>query len=246
MNPQRLSVTLILPTMNEIDGMKWFMPRLKKEWYDELIIIDGGSKDGTIEYCKENNFPVFIQSGRGLTNAYDEAFRLSTKDVVVTVTPDGNSIPELIPELIEKICEGYDMVIASRYLGLAKSSDDDIFTGFGNKLFTGIINLLFRAHYADTLVAFRAYRREAIHRMSLYDQDKQNWLKKRFFEMNSWETGSSIRAAKLKLKVSEIPGDEPKRIGGKRKLSIVKNGLGVLFQILHEFIIGNKFCSKKI
>ena len=62
--------------------------------------------------------------------------------------------------------------------------------------------------------------------------------------MNSWETGSSIRAAKLKLKVCEIPGDEPKRIGGVRKLSIIKNGLGVLLQILHELIIGNRFTEK--
>lgn len=235
------SVTIIIGTLNEIDGMKWFMPNLKKEWYDELIIVDGGSTDGTIEFCKANGYPVFVQPGRGLPNAYDDAFKRSTKSIIVTVTPDGNSLPEFIPQLIENIRQGYDMVIASRYLGTARSEDDDVFTAFGNRLFTSMINFMFRAHYTDTLVGLRAYRRQAIEAMRLCGQDEQGWLKKRFFEMNSWETGASIRAAKLKLKVSEIPADEPRRIGGKRKLSIIKNGLGVLFQILHEYIIGRNF-----
>jgi hypothetical protein len=57
-------------------------------------------------------------------------------DVVITFSPDGNSIAELIPELVNKMKEGYDMVIVSRYLNEAKSEDDDIITAFGNWLFT--------------------------------------------------------------------------------------------------------------
>lgn len=71
MTTKKLQVTVILPTLNEIDGMKWFMPRLKKEWCDELIIVDGGSTDGTIEFCRENGYPVFIQSKKGYANAFN-------------------------------------------------------------------------------------------------------------------------------------------------------------------------------
>lgn len=105
------------------------------------------------------------------------------------------------------------MAIASRYISNARSYDDDIFSKFGNKIFTKMINFLFGAGHTDTLVGLRAYNRSAICRMHLYDQHRQGWLKSKFYLMNSRETGSSIRAAKLKLKICEIPGDEPKRIG---------------------------------
>jgi hypothetical protein len=54
--------------------------------------------------------------------------------------------------------------------------------------------------------------------------------------MNSWETGASIRAAKLKLNVAEIPGDEPARIGGIRKMSVIRNGFGTLFQVFYDYL----------
>ncbi len=241
MNKKRLPISIILPTLNEIDGMSWFMPRLKEEWYEEIVVCDGGSTDGTIEYCKEHGYPVFIQSGKGLPLGYVEAMKHCTKDIIVFATPDGNSLPELIPELVAKINEGYDMVIGSRYLGSAKSDDDDFFTAIGNRVFTKIINIIFRANYTDTLVGLRAHRRETLLSMKLEHLEQENWLRKNFFQMNSWETGSSIRAAKMKLRVAEIPADEPARIGGVRKLSIIKNGLGVVLQILNEWIIGLKF-----
>lgn len=79
-------------------------------------------------------------------------------DIVLTFSPDGNSIPEFIPELINKMKEGCDMVIVSRYLDDAKSDDDDFITGFGNWLFTKTINVLHGGHYTDAMVIFRAYR----------------------------------------------------------------------------------------
>lgn len=133
------------------------------------------------------------------------------------------------------------MVIASRYKDSAKSHDDDCITAIGNRLFTWLINLLFRASFTDTLVGLRAYRRSALLEMAMYKQEMQGRIKAKFIYMNSWETGSSVRAAKLKLKTAEIPGDEPMRIGGVRKLHVIKNGTGVLLQILHEKITGLRF-----
>ena len=234
-------VTLIVPTLNEIEGMEWFMPQLKQEWYEELIVIDGESTDGTVEYCNKNNYPVVFQSGKGLARATDDAFAHSTKDIIIFVTPDGNSLPELIPQLVAKMKEGYDMVIVSRYLGNAKSYDDDFITAFGNKMFTKMVNVFFKANYTDSLVIYRAYRRDAILKMGLHKQEGENRIKNRFSTyVNSWELGSSIRDAKL-IRVAEIPGDEPKRIGGNRNLSIIKHGFGALYQIFYELFASSKF-----
>ena len=77
--------------------------------------------------------------------------------------------------------------------------------------------------------------------MGLHKQEGKNRIKNRFSTyVNSWELGSSIRGAKL-IRVAEIPGDEPKRIGGNRKLSIIKHGFGALFQIFYELFASSKF-----
>lgn len=232
---RRKGVTLIMPTLNEIEGLKQILPEIDRSLFNEIIVVDGRSTDGTIEYCKDQSLTVLIQPNRGIPDAESHAFKHSSGDAIIIFTPDGNSLPHLLPVLCEKIYEGYDMVIASRYCGGAQSEDDDFLTAIGNRLFTFIVNILFKARYTDTLVGLRAYRREAIEKMNLANIADENRLRARYFYMNSWELGSSIRAARLKLNVLEIPGDEPMRIGGKRKLSIIKNGFAALVQILSDF-----------
>lgn len=219
-----MRTTLLIPTLNEIEGMRQVMPRIRKEWVDEIIIVDGNSIDGTAEYAKKEGFFVLEQKTKGLVNAYREAMEIATGDVIVTFTPDGNSIPELIPQLVKKMSEGFDMVIVSRYADGAKSYDDDIVTRFGNWMFTKMINILFGGHYTDTLVGFRAWKKD------LFKLARTN----RFADVGGFEPLSSVKCAKLKLKVSEIPGDEPARIGGVRKMRPLVNGSAILLLIIKE------------
>ncbi len=55
---RRLKHTMLVMTLNEIDGMKAVMPRVRPEWLDQIIVVDGGSKDGTIEWAKEQGYEV--------------------------------------------------------------------------------------------------------------------------------------------------------------------------------------------
>ena len=89
--------TLFVLTYNEIEGMKAIMPRIKKEWVDEIIVVDGGSTDGTLEYAKEQGYVTHVQKKKRLRNAYIEGFPLIKSDYVITFSPDGNSVPEAIP-----------------------------------------------------------------------------------------------------------------------------------------------------
>ena len=56
---------LLVFTLNEYEGMKHIMPRIQREWLDEILIVDGGSTDGTIEYARENGFQVYCQKRKG-------------------------------------------------------------------------------------------------------------------------------------------------------------------------------------
>ena len=229
-----MKTTLLVMTLNEIEGMKAIMPKIKREWVDQIIVVDGGSKDGTIEWSREQGYEVYVQKQRGFRHAYCEVMPLVKGDVLLTFSPDGNSVPELIPDLIQKMREGYDMVIASRYLGDAKSDDDDPITAFGNWLFTKTINILHGGHYTDAMVIYRAYKKQMVHDLELMDEGAYRTPERLFFTKISWEPLLSVRAAKRKLKITEIPGDEPARIGGERKLQIIRWGGAYFFQFFRE------------
>lgn len=229
-----MKVTLLIPTLNEIDGMKVIMPRIKKEWYDQLIILDGGSTDGTVEYARKQGYFVHIQKRPGIRNGYTEALPYVNGDMVLTFSPDGNCIPGLIPCLIDKVKEGYDMVIASRYFDGAKSDDDDLVTAFGNWFFTKTINLLHGSKYTDAMGIFRAYKTKLIYDLELHKDEGYKTAERLFNTNISWEPLLSVRAAKRRLKIAEIAGDEPARIGGERKLQVLRWGAAYYFQFMKE------------
>ena len=229
-----MKTTLLIPTLNEEIGMKAIMPLIQPGWVDQILILDGGSTDGTVEYARRQGYEVYVQKERGLRFAYREVWPLIKGDVVLTFSPDGNSLPELIPALIAKMREGYDMVIVSRYLGPARSTDDSWLTGFGNWMFTTAINLLHRGHLTDAMVIYRAYRTNLASELDL-DKDESHATPERLFNTRiSWEPLLSVRALKRKLKVAEIPGDEPERIGGKAKLQVWRWGAAYMFQVIRE------------
>jgi len=224
-------------TLNEIDGMKVIMPRIARDWVDQILVVDGGSTDGTVEWARENGYEVYVQQRAGIRHAYFEAWPLVRGDYVVTFSPDGNSLTEAIPALVAELRKGNDLVIGSRYLAGASSSDDDWITAFGNWLFTRTLNLLYGARYTDVMVILRGYRKSLIEELGLLN-DKAYELPERLFgTVISWEPLLSVRAAKAKMRIAEIPASEPPRIGGTRKLQIWRWGAAYYLQFWLERLV---------
>lgn len=231
-----MKVTLVVPTLNELEGLKKTMPLIKKEWVNQVVVLDGRSTDGSVEWAREQGYGTWTESESGLWAGYSEMFLIGKVkgDIVITFSPDGNSIPEIIPELVKKINEGYDMVIASRYKDGATSEDDTKLTGFGNKMLTGLVNLLSGYKYTDSLVMYRAYRTDIVWQLGL--TETPNWLQRRLMKLSglySWEPSLSIRAAKAHLRIAEIPASEPLAFRERRQNTFV-HGITLLTQILHE------------
>jgi glycosyltransferase involved in cell wall biosynthesis len=227
-------ITLLALTLNEIEGVRAVMPQIKREWFGQIIVVDGGSTDGTIEWARENGYEVYVQKKRGIRHAYLEVLPHIRGDVVLCFSPDGNCPAAAIPLILEKMQEGYDLVIGSRYLGDAASEDDDIVTGFGNWLFTKTVNILHRASYTDAMVIFRAFKKSLVHELDL-DREESYLLPERLFgTVISWEPLMSVRAAKAHKKITEVAVGEPPRIGGERKLQILRWGAAYYFQFWRE------------
>jgi glycosyltransferase involved in cell wall biosynthesis len=229
-----MTVTLLALTLNEIDGVKAILPRIPPGLVDQLLVVDGGSTDGTIEWVREHGYAIHVQTRKGIRFAYLEALPLIKGDVIVSLSPDGNCDPAVLPRLLAKMREGYDMVIGSRYLDGARSEDDDLVTAFGNWLFTRTVNILYGARYSDVMVIYRAFTRSLIYELGL-DRESSYTLPERMFgTIISWEPLMSVRAAKYRKRVGEVAAGEPPRIGGQRKLQVLRWGAAYYFQIWKE------------
>ena len=74
-NPPK--ITLVIPTLNEIEGLKITIPRIDQSLFEEILVIDASSTDGTVEYIQNiKNIKLVTQKSSGLTGAMIEAINL--------------------------------------------------------------------------------------------------------------------------------------------------------------------------
>ena len=225
-----MTTALIITTLNEIIGVKKIVPKINKEWVDEILFVDGGSNDGTIEEARKMGFKVIIQKKKGHGAAVLEGVNSINSDNFILFGPDGNDEPEKIPLLIEKMNEGYDQVLVTRFGKGSVNLDAGKIDSFGNKMFAFLVNVFFGGHWTDSLNESRIISRKAF---SDLDFDS--------LQMGSTQL-MSIRGLKKKQKICELVGNEGARIGGKRKMRPLHVGADLSRQILSEFYF---WCKKK-
>ena len=87
------------------------------------------------------------------------------------------------------------------------------------------------------MVIYRAYRKDLIQELDLDKDESYEIEEKLFSTIVSWEPLLSIRAAKRKLKIAEIPGDEPARDGGVAKLQVLRWGAAYMWEVWREIFV---------
>ncbi|MEV0198890.1 glycosyltransferase family 2 protein [Nonomuraea sp. NPDC050691] len=218
------TVSVVVPAMNEAENLPHVFATLP-QWIDEIVLVDGNSVDDTVEVAKRlrPNVKVVTQTGRGKGDALAAGFAACTGDIIVMIDADGSTDGHEIISFVGALVTGADFVKGSRYAAGGGSDDLTFSRKFGNKVLTGLVNMLYGTQYTDLCYGYNAFW--ARH-LDVLDLDCDG------FEV---ETLMNVRAAKGGLKVHEVPSHERCRIHGESNLHAVRDGLRVLRTILREW-----------
>lgn len=214
-----MRISVIIPTFNEVETIEEVLREIPKDRVDEILIVDAPSNDGTIELVKKLGYPLIIQEGKGFGRAITTGLKQAKGDVLIFIMADNSQNPRDIPKLLEKIEEGYDLVMASRYLPGAGSDDDTLLHYIGNKIFTFLSNKIHKTNFSDILYFFLAIKKE------VFDKVKTSSFG---FE---YCIELPIKVAKAGFKITQIPSFERKRAGGRAKANAFSVGLKILLAI---------------
>lgn len=225
-NGTEKKVSVIIPTMNEALNIRHVFPYIP-QFVDEVVVIDGNSKDNTIEeilkFRKDAKIiKEEICAGKG--SALKRGFETATGDLIIMMDADGSHNPNEMHRLIEPVLNGYDVSKGSRLLPGGGSDDFTLFRRFGNRIFVLMTNTLYGSHYTDLCYGYRAFKREAVKKMC---------CKSNGFEI---ETEQSILMLKAGLKIKEIPSFEAERKNGKSNLRTFRDGWRIFSIIIMERI----------
>ena len=218
---------LTILTWNEIEAAKVLFDRIPRD-FDEVFVIDPGSTDGTMEFFKERNIPVYIQDKKGRGVAFLMAANISKSDLIVFFGLDGNENPDDIKKLFAELENGADMAICSRFMKGSRNEEDDELLPlrkWANQAFTLLVNIFFNRtgkYITDSINGFRGFRREKLLQLGLTA------------EGFAIEFQATIRALKKGYVIKEIPTIEGARIGGKSKAKSIPTGLKILGILLRE------------
>ncbi len=203
------TTTLVLLSYNEREAFEKLLPLIPLHAFDRVVAIDPGSTDGTLDLYKEAGIPYVLQPKRGRGNAFIHAQHICETDQLVFFSTDGNEDPADLPKVVEFLNEGYDMVIAGRFVlpGSCSDNSDDRFLirRYGSMTYSLIVRMIWRSGVYDACNGFRGYKLASMKRMRLDAQ------------LHEIEIQSTIRAAKLGLRVKEFPTRELLRMGGFHK-----------------------------
>jgi Glycosyltransferases involved in cell wall biogenesis len=210
-------LSIILPAKNEAEGLKTFLPRLRKQYRDaEIIVVNDGSTDNTAEVCLSNGICVVTHPySMGNGAAIKSGARHASGDVLVFMDADGQHQPEDIPRLLAHIANGYDMAVGARD-GHSQASKA---RGFGNALYNRLASYMTGHKVKDLTSGFRAAKADKF-------REFLHLLPNGF----SYPTTCTMAFFRSGYSVVYEPITAPKRIGTSH-LNVMKDGMRFLLII---------------
>ena len=238
MNPPKISI--VVPVLNEAANLRLVLPGLPD--VHEIILVDGGSVDHTIETAQQvrPEIKILQQTRRGKGNALVCGFEAATGDIIVMFDADGSADPQEIPRFVDALVKGADYAKGTRFCktdtGRAGSDDISLIRMAGNAGLNAVANLLFRTRFSDLCYGYNAFWRGILPLLHLppvaaSDIKPDQLLWGDGFEI---EAVLSCRVAAAHLRVTEVPSLERCRIHGASNLRTFSDGTRVLRTLVNE------------
>ena len=159
---ERPSVSVVIPTMNEAANLPHVLAEISSDY--ELIVVDGGSHDGTMEVARtlRPDAIVMQQPGRGKADALFAGFAVATGDVIVTLDADGSQKACEIGSFVDALWAGADFAKGSRIVAGGGSADLTRLRRLGNFVLGKVANTVHGTAYTDLTYGFNAFWRHCL------------------------------------------------------------------------------------
>jgi glycosyltransferase involved in cell wall biosynthesis len=221
-----LGVALVIPTLNEAESIGAVVREIPRDVVQEIIIADGGSRDGTGLIAEAAGARVIVPAGRGYGRACFEGAAAAGAECTIIAFMDGDGADrgDLIAELIEPIRAGsHDFVIASRTRGTREPGSMSWHQLLSGYLAGWGIGLLYGQRYTD-MCAYRAIRRDCLARLDMREMTY------------GWNIEMQMKAARAGLRILEIPMPYRCRSGGSSKVAgSLKGSIKAGYRIVATF-----------
>jgi glycosyltransferase involved in cell wall biosynthesis len=232
------TVSVVIPTLNEERNLPHVFAKLP-DGIDELIVVDGGSRDRTVAVARELRPDVVIvqQTRTGKGNALACGFAACTSDIIVMIDADGSTDPGEIPSFVAELVAGADFVKGSRFDKGGFSHDITKLRKLGNDGLNVVVNVLFGTRFTDLCYGYNAFWRRVVPTLDLPDPALPRPVdgSKLWGDGFEIETMINIRAAADGMKVGEVGSIEHARIHGQSNLNTFRDGFRVLRTIFSEY-----------
>lgn len=223
------SVLVIIPAYNEQDNIKRVVDNLIENYpqYDYVVVNDG-SKDDTKKICIENGYrlldlPVNLGLAGGFRGGMKYAYEMGY-DYAIQFDADGQHRPEYIGPILEKMQEGYDIVIGSRFVTKKKDSSLRM---LGSRMITVAIKLTTGVRVADPTSGMRMFNKAMIKECAT--------------NINYGPEPDTVSfLMKNGAKVGEVQVEMDERIAGESYLNLV-NSITYMIRMLISIVVIQNF-----
>jgi len=152
---------VLIPTLNEIETIEMVIEGFYQNGFTNILVIDGGSVDGTREKAEEKGATVILQSGEGKGSAVREAFRMIESEIILMVDGDGTYLAENGLNMVKPLKDGIDHTIGDRFYDMSPDAMS-LLNRVGNRLINMLFFKIYGEDFRDVLSGYHAFKKDSI------------------------------------------------------------------------------------